>query len=200
MINMMNKPVGAAALVALMMVSAPAWAHSLIARGAPVLVAKSNLEITPARDWNKLSARPGKKAETWTLDGPRLNDLTFYGAIAAGEPLVRERSKKKDPLPKLPANAMITDIPEYLEGTYRAHLAIAGFTMGKAEPVTFLGGPAVRFNYDYILGDELGRQGVSIAALRDGKLYMISYDAPRLHFFGNNLADFEAVAAAAKLN
>ena len=33
------------------------------------VVANSLMTITPPRDWNSLSIKPGKKAEVWTLDG-----------------------------------------------------------------------------------------------------------------------------------
>lgn len=200
MIKMMGKSAGAMMMVGAMMMAQPLFANSLIAQAVPVAVAKSTLEITPQRDWNKLSIRPGKKAETWTLDGPSLNDLAFYAGIAAGEPLLREQSKKRAPLPKWPANALLTDVPEFLEGSYRTKAGIAVFNMGKVEPTKFLDGDGVRFSFDYMLGDEVGRQGVAVAALRGGKLYMISYEAPRLHFFDRNVADFEAVISAARLN
>ena len=53
-------------------------------KNVQVDVAKSAMKVSPIRDWNSLSIRPGKKAETWTLDGEQLNDVTFYGGYSAG--------------------------------------------------------------------------------------------------------------------
>jgi len=63
-------------------------------------IADSRMFVTPPRDWNQLSIKPGKFAETWTLDGEQLNDVTFFGGVEPGKPLVRELSKKHEPLPK----------------------------------------------------------------------------------------------------
>lgn len=175
-------------------------ANDLIKSGETVMVAKSTLSITPPRDWNKLSLRPGKKAETWTLDGERLNDISFFSDIAPGEPLLRERSKKHDPLPKLRPNSLLTDIPEFVEGTYRAHLGIAAFSLGTSKPTKFLGESAIQFTYEYVTPDELTRRGEAVAVLRSGKLFMITFDAPKLHFFDRNVEDYRAVVASAKLS
>lgn len=175
-------------------------ANDLIKSGETVAVAKSTLSITPPRDWNKLSARPGKKAETWTLDGERLNDISFYSDIAPGEPLLRERSKKHDPLPKLRSNSLLTDVPELLEGTYRAYFGIAVFSVGTSKPTKFLNEPAIQFTYEYVTPDELTRRGEAIAALRNGKLFMMTFDAPKLHFFDRNIEDYRALVATAKIS
>lgn len=175
------------------------YANDLIKSGEPVAVAKSALWITPPRDWNKLSARPGKKAETWTLDGEQLNDISFYSDIAPGEPLLRERSKKRDPLPKLRPNSLLTDVPEFLEGTYRAHYGIAVFSLGTSKPAKFLNEPAIQFTYEYVTPDELTRRGEAIAVLRSGRLFMITFDAPKLHFFDRNIEDYRSLVASAKI-
>lgn len=176
------------------------YANDLMKSGESVTVAKSSLSVTPPRDWNKLSVRPGKKAETWTLDGERLNDISFYADIAPGEPLFREHNKKRDPLPKLRPNSLLTDIPELVEGTYRSHYSIAVFSIGTSSPTKFLGHPAIRFSYEYVTPDELTRRGEAVAMLRNGNLFMISYDAPKLHFFDRNVDDYRALVASAKLS
>ena len=113
----------AVAIIAALSVSV-AWANGYRAKNATVQVAKSGMKVTPARDWNSLSIRPGKKAEIWTLDGEQLNDVTFYGGIAPGEPLIREQSKKQKPLPKFTRETLLVELPELLEGTYRTEKGI----------------------------------------------------------------------------
>src|SRR3546814_4864653 len=71
---------------AVMLTVSMAQANGYREKNMVVKVAKSAMKATPARDWNSLSIRPGKKAETWTLDGEQLDDVTFYGGIAPGEP------------------------------------------------------------------------------------------------------------------
>ena len=176
-----------------------AGANDYRKRGKAVAVAGSSMRVVPARDWNKLGQRPGKKAEIWTLDGEQLNDVTFFGGIAPGEPLIRERNKKRDPLPKLGGSTLLVEVPELLEGTYRAAKGIGSFKLLNSAPARFVGTDGIRFTYEYIDADELPRKGEARASLVKGMLYMATFDAPRLHFFDKGRADFETLANSALL-
>jgi hypothetical protein len=176
-----------------------AQANDYREKGKSVEVSGSGLTITPPRDWNRLSERPGKYAEIWTLDGEQLNDVTFYGGVEPGKPLVKERDKKRDPLPKFTASTLLIEVPELLEGTYRAAKGIGGFTLTGSKPDRFLGREGVRFTYEYTDGDELPRKGEARAVLVGGKLYMATFDAPRLHYFDRTLSDYRALTDTAKL-
>ena len=166
--------------------------------GKAVAVADSGVTVTPARDWNRLDAKPGKHTEVWTLDGDQLNEVTFYGGIEPGAPLLKERNKKRAPLPKFTATTLLVELPELLEGTYRAYKQIGGFSLTGSQPGRFLGRDGVHFTYEYTDKDELPRKGEARAVLMDKKLYMVTFDAPRLHFFDRTLADFRSLADSAK--
>ena len=189
--------IGALCLVATS--AGAAHANAYREAGKTAAVAGSGMTVTPPRDWNRLDAKPGKHAEVWTLDGEQLNDVTFYGGVAAGEPLVKERSKKRDPLPKFTASTLLTEVPELLERTYRTDKQIGSFTLTDAKPDRFLDRQGVRFTYEYADSDNLPRKGEARAVLSGGKLYMATFDAPRLHFFEKTLADYRALADTAKL-
>lgn len=168
--------------------------------GKAVEVANSGMTVTPPRDWNRLSVKPGKSVEVWTLDGEQLNDITFYGGIEPGKPLVKERNKKRAPLPKLRASTLLIEVPELLEGTYRAYKQIGGFRVTSSKPDSFLGRAGIYFTYEYTDRDELPRKGEARAVLIGKSLYMATFDAPRLHYFEKTLADFRALADTANLN
>jgi hypothetical protein len=168
-------------------------------KGKVVEVADSGMTVTPPRDWNRLDARPGKHAETWTLDGEQLNDVTFYGGVEAGAALVKEEDKKRAPLPKFGKTTLLIEVPELLEGTYRASRHIGGFTLTGSKPGPFLGRDGVHFTYEYTDSDALPRKGEARAVLIDKKLYMVTFDAPRLHYFDRTLGDFHALAETARL-
>lgn len=163
-------------------------------------VGGSGMAVTPPRDWNRLDAKPGKYAEVWTLDGEQLNDVTFYGGVEPGNPLVKERDRKREPLPKFTASTLLIEVPELLEGTYRTAKGIGGFTMTGSRPERFLGGDGVSFTYEYTDSDELPRKGEARAVIAEGKLYMVTFDAPRLYYFDETLLDFRALADTAKLS
>ncbi|WP_076071651.1 hypothetical protein [Sphingomonas montana] len=181
--------------------STPAFAgNSLVPGGAPVAVAKSTLTVTPATEWNRLGARPGRNAETWTLDGDTLNDLTFYGGIADGQPIVREVSKKARPLPRFSGTMLLNDLPALFEQTYRVALDTPLMEIGRVEPTRFAGRPGVRFGYRFTRPDEnVERMGEGYAAIVDGKLYMATFEAPAIHYFASGIDAARAVATSAVL-
>ena len=182
------------------MTAGAAHANAYREKGKVAEVADSAMTVTPPRDWNRLSAKPGKFAEVWTLDGEQLNDVTFYGGVEAGKPLVKERDKKRDPLPKFTASTLLVEVPELLEGTYRAYKQIGAFTVTGSTPGQFLGRQGVNFTYEYTDQDDLPRKGEARAVLIEKKLYMVTFDAPRLHYFDKTLPDFQALASTAKLS
>ena len=108
--------------------------NSLVVAGTPVAVAKSGLTVTPPAEWNRLGARRGRNAETWTLDGDTLNNLTFYGGIIDGQPIFREISKKAKPLPRFAATMLASDLPALFEQSYRIALDTALMEIEKVEP------------------------------------------------------------------
>ena len=176
-----------------------AQANAYRERGKVAEIANSSMSVTPPRDWNRLDAKPGKYAEVWTLDGEQLNEVTFYGGVEAGEPLVKERHKKRAPLPKFAGSTLLVEVPELLEGTYRASKQIGDFTLTGSKPDHFLGRQGVNFTYEYTDENDLWRKGEARAVLIGKKLYMVTFDAPRLHYFEKTLADFRSLADTAKL-
>ncbi|MFW2830634.1 hypothetical protein [Sphingomonas sp. ID0503] len=181
-------------------VAAPACANSLVAAGPQSGIAKSRLGARPDGEWNRLSLRPGKNTEVWTIDGDALNKVTFFGGIAPGQPLVRELSKKQQPLPKVAANMLITDIPALLESTYRSQNAVNQMSIDTQEPATLSGRKAIRFTYSFVRGDdEVRRRGEAIGALIDGKLYLVTYEAPALHFFDKDVEKYRSLTASISL-
>ncbi|WP_235536273.1 MULTISPECIES: hypothetical protein [unclassified Sphingomonas] len=192
----------ALALVALaaLVFSIPAIAgNSLIAPGERKKVAKSDLSITPTTEWNRLDERPGRRAETWTLDGDALNDVTFYGGIEPDRPLFAEVDKRNQPLPRVSATMLITDIPLLFETSYRVAFGTSLMTIDSVEPAVFAGHKGVRFTYSFVRQDEdVHRRGEARAAMIEGALYMITYEAPTLHYFDRSLAAFRQLADSAR--
>lgn len=188
-----------AALLICALLPSPAIAHKLREQGLAATIAGSPLTVTPGRDWNRLDGNIGKHTETWTLDGGQLNDLTFFAGIEPGKPLVRERSKKRDPLPKFGTATLLAELPELFEATYRSAKQIADFRVTDVQPTRFLGQDGVMFAYEYVDRDELTRKGEAHAAIIGGRLYMMSFDAPRLHYFARTVEDYRKIVASARL-
>jgi hypothetical protein len=189
----------AAAIAVAAVAAAPAnAAYKLLQAGIPVAVAKSTLTITPGRAWNRGGPRPGRNAESWTQDGYSLNDVTYYGGIADNATLFREVDKKNAPLPRFNKTMLLPDIPQLFEQSYRIALGTPLFTIGTVEQAQFAGQTGFRFTYDFVdKSDEVRRKGEARGAVVNGKLYMMTYEAPEIFFFDRNHADFEQLVAGA---
>lgn len=198
---MMSRLIAALAVTLIVaLLPSAAMAHKLREQGVAVRIADSPLTVTPGRDWNRLDGNVGKHTETWTLDGGQLNDLTFFAGIEPGKPLVRERSKKREPLPKFGAGTLLVELPELFEATYRTAKQIADFRVTDVQPTRFLGQDGVMFTYEYVDQDQLTRKGEAHAAIVAGRLYMIGFDAPRLHYFERNIGDFHRIVQSARMS
>lgn len=187
-------------MAAAALATAPAWAYKLVVHGKPVAVAKSPMTVQPAIDWNRMQARPGRNAESWTLDGMALNEVTFYGGIADGVALFKEVDKKDKPLPRFSATMLAPDIGQLFEQSYRLAGGSSLFSIDGIAPAKFAGEPGFRFSYSFTqAADEVRRRGEAAGAVIGGRLYMITYEAPAIHYYDRNLADARALVATARI-
>ena len=182
-----------------LMLAAPLYAASsrLKVAGVATIVAKSTLTVTPDRAWNK-AGRPGRLSEAWTLDGLSINELTFYGGIIDGKTMFREVDKINAPLPKFNKTMLAPDIATLLESSYRVALGTSLIKVDTIEPSTFAGAPGFKFTYSFAVSDEVKRKGVARGAIIGDKLYMMTYEAPGIHYFARDLASFDKIADSAR--
>jgi hypothetical protein len=191
-----------AAVLAVTLISAPLSAKwTLMPEAARVPVAKSAMTVVPGQGWNASSVRPSNKGELWSFDGPVLNNVEFIAGIANGEPLAKERNKKREPLPKFSASMLPTDVAQAFEQTQRILTGSPDFAVEAMEPVSFAGRPGFRFTYRYTRpDDELTRRGQARGAVVGGKLYLISYTAAALHYYDAHLTKAQAIMDSATVN
>lgn len=188
----------AAAAIAISVAAPVVAGPKLMPKGTPVQVAKSALTVTPTVDWNRMGARPGRNAESWTLDGLSLDDLTFYGGIDDGLTLFRDSKKKTEPLPKFSKTMLAPDIAQLFESSYRVSVGTSLMTIDSMEPATFAGQPGFRFTYSFVVqGEEVRRKGEANGAVINGKLYLITFEAPVIHYFDATVKAYRDLAATA---
>lgn len=187
-------------LAALVAGATPAMANSLMQANQQVQIAGSALAVTPAQDWNKLSYRPGRSAELWTMDGDALNNLTYYAGIEGDRPIFRELDRRNRPLPRFASTMLLTDVPTLLENSYRAGRGVSIFAIDQMEPAQFAGQNGIRFNYNFTDGSEVRRRGEAYGAIVGGRLYLVTFEAPAIHYFDDSLMAFRQVVASARLS
>jgi len=178
--------------------SVPAFAGwKLIEANKPLTV--NAITLTPTSNWNRASAKPGKFGVSLTHDGFGLDGLEIFSGLPAGQPLYRERSAKRNPMPKFDATMLPTDLADFFERSFRVSNEITDFTVEKVTPSDFGGhrGIALRYRYSLTEGN-LVRQGVARLAIVKGKLYAANFYAPRLHYFPAHLPEVEAMLDGAR--
>lgn len=181
--------------------SVPAQAaYKYMQKDKAVTVGKSELTVTPPIDWNKLPGRIGRNAESWTLDGLPLNDVTFYGGIADNQTLFREVDKKNRPLPRFSSTMLMTDVADLLEQSYRVALSTPLFEVTLIEPADFAGKKGFRFTYNFTAtGDEVKRQGEAFGIISDKRLFLTTYEAPTIFYFAKHQDNFRQLVASVRL-
>jgi len=191
----------AIAAAALATLSSPAVAgYKLMPANTRVAIAKSALTVTPSRDWNRLGGRVGRNAESWTLDGLTLNDVTFYAGIENDRTLFREVGKKEKPLPRYSATMLAPDVVQLFEGSYRIANATSLFSVDGIEPATFAGHSGFRFHYTFtVQGEEVKRKGEANGAVVGGKLYMMTFEAPTIHYYDTFLESYRKMVGTAQI-
>jgi hypothetical protein len=153
-------------------------------------VAVDSLKVTPENDWNQSSARPGKQGRTWTRDGFELNAIEFFAAIPSGQPIYRERDKKRNPMPKFDSGLLLPELADFFEKSFRAQNQLSDYTLIESSPATLNGAKGLRVRYRYTLpNDELTRLGEARLAVVKGKLYVANFYAPKLHYFDSHLPE-----------
>ncbi len=195
----MQKKILILVIIAMTMATTPAMSgYKLMPAGKPVLVAKSGMSVTPGQPWNRLGARVGRNAESWTLDGLTLNDMTFYGGIANDTTLFREVDKKNAPLPRFSSTMLIPDVVQLFEASYRVANGTSLMSIDSIEPAPFAGKSGFRFTYNFTLqNEEVKRLGEARGAIVDGRLFMMTFEAPIIHYFANDVGAFRAIADSA---
>lgn len=179
--------------------AAPATAGwKVVPAHAPAQV--GTMAVVPLTDWNRASAGPSKLGQIWTHDGFGLNGLELFAAVPAGQSLYKERDAKRNPMPKFAAGMLLPDLTDLFERSFRAQYALTDFTIEQSTPATLGGVKGISIRYRYSLpDDELSRSGEARLAIANGKLYVVNYYAPSLHYFDAGLAEAHAIMDSAKL-
>lgn len=171
----------------------------LVKAAEPREVVGGAMIVTAPAEWNRSTDRPTKRTEIWTKDGTTLGELDFWLGVKPGEPLFKEQSKKKAPLPKFDPNMLPTDLVEFFEDTARTVLGGSLFETTYVKPATLAGNPGVEFEFVYTGSDEVARRGLVRGAIIGGRLYLINWDAPKLHYYDQHIEEVRQIMDSAKL-
>jgi hypothetical protein len=202
----MSKIVLLAAVLAVSACAGPGGGYGISGYSAAnvsrLAVGNGKMSVVPPRPWNRHRASvlsDVAAVEDWTLNGPLLDQITFITGLKSGRAMVRQWRTTDQQVPQFRADMTPPEIAAMLETLYRVRGGAVDFRTLALKPRTFLGTNGFQLDYEHLDSDELWRKGRAVGAVVNGELYLVMYDAARLHYYEAALPDFEAVVASAQL-
>jgi hypothetical protein len=165
-------------------------------------VARGRMEVTPTIPWNRAYSGYNdiSEEENWTLNGPLLDNLTFIGGLRDNRPIVRfQRRSDWRQVPNFRSTMTPDEIVSMIETYFRVRGGVVRFETAALQPRSFLGHPGFQFDYTRLGTDEVERRGRAAAAVIGGRLYLILFDAARMHYFPAALPEVERIIESARL-
>lgn len=175
--------------------------YSLV-RVKEVRVGNDSMAVTPPREWNKIAGSlfvDIHAVEDWTQNGPYLDGISFVTGLKDGKALVYQRRRDDRQVPKFRSNMTPPEIAAMIESLFRVRGGAVEFRTLSMTPRPFLGTSGFQFDYEHLDSDEVRRKGRAVAAVINGRLYMILFDAARSHYYNALLPDYEAIVHSARL-
>jgi len=154
--------------------------------------------VNLTRPWNRATYLPG---EQWVAFGTELGRLGFYAGIEDGEPLVGDRDDYDDsPPPVFHAGMLPSEIAEMFADTLRWN-ELQQVDIKALRPAAFGGLDGFRFEFRHYSQQGLHYRGLAHgAATVDGKLHLIVFYAPAIHYFDALRGDVEALFKSVQLS
>jgi hypothetical protein len=147
---------------------------------------KEVLILTTNGTWNRFeSSSEEEAAEVWTADGLTLDVIKFYVGVGEGETL----------------GFRATMSPHEIVELYVALVTQDGSacTLERLAPADFGGTQGFLFEHTTATRHGPVLAGLAYGAVLDGKLYLMSYTAPKSYFYARHLAQVRSLAASARI-
>jgi hypothetical protein len=162
---------------------------------------KGEISVEPTLSWSRVNPTPldgwdfflPGRVERWTIDGERLETLTFIVGVPSGEPLFRVKGEKEKNQAKFDARMTPSEIMDLFEAALAKSTQTPLTQAHNLRPVRFGDVEGFRFEMSYALVDEIDRELSAAGAVRDGKLTLLAYQGARLHHYGLYLPEFERI-------
>jgi len=161
------------------------------------VVVRDRLAVRIDGAWSRLDGTQEPKHEVWTSDGMPLDQLHFHTGITEGESLVVVKDRPADkPIPRFRKDMQAQDVVELYESFASRDGSV--FKLEKLAPARFADEDGFRFEFSRVRKrDEVRTRGVAYGAIHRGELFLMVFEAPRIHYFAKHLPRVEAIAQSA---
>jgi hypothetical protein len=153
---------------------------------------REKLRVTADARWNRVEPAP-EDTEVWTADGMALDTLVFY-VVEPGETLGAAGAPD---MPRWQTWMSPHDIVELYEAVVTQEGSV--FRLERLAPARFGGRDGFLFEHTTATREGPLLGGLAYGAVAGGKLYFMSYTAPRSYFFDRHVAAVRAIAASASI-
>ena len=182
-------------VLAAMLAGCTTVATKKIAAGDNTIGERLQVHIEGA--WNHISVPNLGPAEIWTMEGLPVDQLRIYSGIKDGEVIHDTRNSNLKSF-SFRSNMQSDELVSMFEGMLTRDGST--FKLARVEPASFGGSKGVRFEYEMVTKeDNLPLSGVGYAAIDNGELFAMLYNAPRLGFFPRYQARVEQIGRSAKI-
>jgi hypothetical protein len=151
--------------------------------------------VTPFDGWAFWFPAP---VERWTIDGERLDLLTFYVGVPDGQPLIRIPDVKEKSLPPFRQSMSPPEILDLFEAAIAKADSTAVVEGRNLRPAKFGDADGFRFEMSLTPPDDIDRELAAVGAVHDGKLYLVTFEGTRLYHFARHLPEFERIIATVR--
>jgi len=174
--------------LALMLVVGGCGGWSLARAGEPRQIARA-FTVRPGVDWSRLA---DAGAETWTVDGPVLQQIRF-AKVEPNQALFRAGPRAK--MPAYRAGMSASEVQEFVSDSL-ARFGASEVAATGLRPAPF--GPLAGFRFElaFLAADGLAKRGAAAGAISGDDLLLALYTGASAHYFDKLGAEFDAIVAA----
>lgn len=151
----------------------------------------AGVQVRPTAAWSRVATPAGGElgaTEIWTIDGELLHTLVFALGIRDGEPLLQPR-QDAEKFPRFSSAMTPDEIAALFEATLVQATGSSVVRTTAVGPAKVLGREGLRLDFAFTGTDEIDRQGTAVAAVRDGRLYLVAYQGTALLHYEKHLPE-----------
>jgi hypothetical protein len=183
------------------MILASCATYSLVAANSRTPIG-NGLSVQPTLAWNRNERLQEPNVVLWTMDGPLVDALGFVPGLENNASILKTPSGK-EPMPVFRSGMGAVEVMELFEATLARSSATSSVIVKTAHlrPAQFAGRPGFRFDYTFVnQSDDVERRGIAAGAVHGGRLYLIFFQGPKIHYFGKDAPEVEAIIASAQIS
>jgi hypothetical protein len=136
----------------------------------------NGISVMPQRPWNRIAADP----ETWTTQGPQIDQVRFFADITSGHPLL---PNIRDERLNFDAKMLPNDIQDLVVATLQRE-GNKTVQTGNLSPCPFGASKGFCFDLSFASPAELEMKAMVMARKQNDKLDLILFQAPAEYYFG----------------